>query len=90
VEVLDSDSTTTKQQPGRPRKECLCMQSRYLNPKDSKIKCSICGKGGHNKKTHKTRNVAEPIVAKNKKDNSKPEGSTAAALVQLDTEASPN
>jgi hypothetical protein len=56
VEMIDSDNITnppntlTKRQPGRPKKKRLRMLSRYVNPTDSKIKCSICGEGGHNKK----------------------------------------
>jgi hypothetical protein len=56
VEMLDSDNITNppntliKRQPGRPKKKRLRMRSQYVNPTESKIKCSICGEAGHNKK----------------------------------------
>jgi hypothetical protein len=96
VEMLDSDNITSppntliKRQPGRPKKKRLQMRSRYVNPAESKIKCSICGEAGHNKKTCEARKIAAAIVAKKKKENNSMEGAIIAALVQLDTECSPN
>ena len=41
----------SKRQPGRPRTKRIRRRSEYLEPEDSPVTCSICGKRGHNRRT---------------------------------------
>jgi hypothetical protein len=49
---------TDKKQSGRLWKKRLRTRSNVIEPKESKIKCSICGERGHNMKTCEARKKA--------------------------------
>ena len=61
-----------KEQAGHPKKKQFRKQSKFLDPGDSPITCSLCGKSGHNRGhvqrqiwQHK-QNSHEAVLAKNK------------------------
>ena len=35
-------------QPGHPKTKCLQKRSHFIDPEESPIKCTLCGKGGYN------------------------------------------
>jgi hypothetical protein len=43
--------TSIKRQPGRPRTKRIHHRSKFLDPEDSPVTCSKCGKRGHNRRT---------------------------------------
>ena len=47
-----------KKQAGCPRKKWFRKQSEFLDPGDSPISCSLCGKSGHNQTTCPKANMA--------------------------------
>ena len=38
-------------QLGHPKTKCLQKHSCFIDPEESPIKCTLCGKGGHNCRT---------------------------------------
>ena len=43
--------TVVARQPGCPKTQCLQKQSHFINAEESLIKCTLCGKRGHNHRT---------------------------------------
>jgi hypothetical protein len=79
--LFESDNVTkppnphNKRQQGKPKKKRLGPRCKYVDPTESKIKCSICGDAGHNKKTCEARKVAAAKVFN--------KGGSTASLVEL-------
>ena len=43
--------TVVARQPGHPKTKRLQKRSHFIDPEESPIKCTLCGKGGHNHRT---------------------------------------
>jgi hypothetical protein len=54
---------TGKRQAGRPIKKRIRKRSKFSDPSESRIKCSGCGKNGHNIKTCQARQARETAKA---------------------------
>jgi hypothetical protein len=54
---------TGNRQSGRPIKKRIRKRSKFSDPSESRIKCSGCGKNGHNIKTCQARHARETAKA---------------------------
>jgi hypothetical protein len=65
VDSLVMDNNTNppeqggKRQAGRPKKQRICNRSKFANPEESTIVCSLCKERGHNAKTCKAWQAAK-------------------------------
>jgi hypothetical protein len=61
--VMDNNTNPPKQggkrQAGRPKMQRICNRSKFANPEESTIVCSLCKERGHNAKTCKARKAAK-------------------------------